>query len=254
MQIWRWLNTYTQGTNISVQEILTSCQQGHHIKIYHLWYFQMGVWKSWDYYIYVVCNVMWAPVLWGTNQEAKEVKQDNIKMRTSTENLKIRNNNVTYFPPISTKCNKGRQTERGRNWWRRGMNILKKEFWYDWGWTLHCAVRIEFKMRPSADLWEKWRILINMRKPKNNIFSELYFDQYEVDVNAKNIRYFEEEAQPFIKVISLHVFNSFSCSRIYCMCYQQHHIHQPQPNFIFNIFIAGNRERAERLLEDKPDQ
>ena len=46
-----------------------------------------------------------------------------------------------------------------------------------------------------------------MRKPKNNIFSELYFDQYEVDVNAKNIRYFEEEAQPFLKVISLHVYN-----------------------------------------------
>ena len=98
------------------------------------------------------------------------------------------------------------------------MNILKREFWYDWGWTLHCAVRIEFKMRPSADLWEKWRILSNMRKPKNNIFSELYFDQYEVDVNAKNIRYFEEEEQPFIKVISLHSVNSFSCSRIYCLC------------------------------------
>ena len=157
------------------------------------------------------CDVMWAPVLWGSNQEAKEVKQDSIKMRTSTENLKIRkhqNENIyfTYFPPISTKCNKGRQTERGRIWWR-GVNILKKEYWYDWAWTLHCAVRIEFKMRPSADLWEKWRILSNMRKPKNNIFSELYFDQYEVDVNAKNIRYFEEEKQPFIKVISLHSVN-----------------------------------------------
>ena len=126
--------------------------------------------------------MMWAPVLWGTNQEAKEVKQDNIKMRTSTENLKIRKHQneiiyFTYFPPISSKCNK------------------------------EDAVRLEFKMRPSADLWEKWRILSNMRKPKNNIFSELYFDQYEVDVNAKNIRYFEEEAQPFLKVISLHVYN-----------------------------------------------
>ena len=43
----------------------------------------------------------------------------------------------------------------------------------------------------------------NMRKPKNNIFSELYFDQYEVSVNAKNIRYFEVEEHPLIKVNSL---------------------------------------------------
>ena len=42
-----------------------------------------------------------------------------------------------------------------------------------------------------------------MRKPKNNIFSELYFDQYEVSVNAKNIRYFEVEEHPLIKVNSL---------------------------------------------------
>ena len=40
-----------------------------------------------------------------------------------------------------------------------------------------------------------------MRKPKNNIFSELYFDQYEVNVNPKNIRYFEVEEHPLVKVI-----------------------------------------------------
>ena len=40
-----------------------------------------------------------------------------------------------------------------------------------------------------------------MRKPKNNIFSELYFDQYEVSVNAKNIHYFEVEEHPLVKVI-----------------------------------------------------
>ena len=40
-----------------------------------------------------------------------------------------------------------------------------------------------------------------MRKPKNNIFSELYFDQYEVSVTAKNIRYFEVEEHPLVKVI-----------------------------------------------------
>ena len=39
-----------------------------------------------------------------------------------------------------------------------------------------------------------------MRKPKNNIFSELYFDEYEVSVNAKNIRYFEVEEHPLVKV------------------------------------------------------
>ena len=90
-----------------------------------------------------------------------------------------------------------------------------------------------------------------MRKPKNNIFSELYFDQYEVDVNAKNIRYFEEEAQPFLKVISCML--STNCLvQEYTACVIN--THQPQPNFIFNIFIAGNCERAERLLEDKPDQ
>ena len=40
-----------------------------------------------------------------------------------------------------------------------------------------------------------------MRKPKNSIFSELYFDQYEVSVTAKNIRYFEVEEHPLVKVI-----------------------------------------------------
>ena len=39
-----------------------------------------------------------------------------------------------------------------------------------------------------------------MRKPKNSIFSELYFDQYEVSVTAKNIRYFEVEEHPLVKV------------------------------------------------------
>ena len=110
------------------------------------------------------------------------------------KNLNIRkhqNENIyfTYFPPISSKCNK------------------------------EDAVKLEFKMRPSADLWEKWRILSNMRKPKNNIFSELYFDQYEVDVNAKNIRYFEEEAQPFIKVISCMVSTHFLVQEYICLCY-----------------------------------
>ena len=48
-----------------------------------------------------------------------------------------------------------------------------------------------------------------MRKPKNNIFSELYFDQYEVNVNPKNIRYFEVEENPLVKVICvLPVFRS----------------------------------------------
>ena len=52
-----------------------------------------------------------------------------------------------------------------------------------------------------------------MRKPKNNIFSELYFDQYEVNVNPKNIRYFEVEENPLVKVICvLPVFRSLLSS------------------------------------------
>ena len=78
-----------------------------------------------------------------------------------------------------------------------------------------------------------------MRKPKNNIFSELYFDQYEVSVNAKNIRYFEVEEHPLIKVIcSIQLiaylnFQDFSLS---------HEILVHFFNLQFYIFIAGNCE------------
>ena len=63
MQRWRWLHTYTQGTNISVQEIWTAACKGIISKYIFFWDFQMDIWKSWNYYICVVCNVMWAPVL-----------------------------------------------------------------------------------------------------------------------------------------------------------------------------------------------
>ena len=39
-----------------------------------------------------------------------------------------------------------------------------------------------------------------MRKKLNSVFSELYFDQYEVCVDERNIRYFEEKKNPLIKV------------------------------------------------------
>ena len=77
-----------------------------------------------------------------------------------------------------------------------------------------------------------------MRKPKNNIFSELYFDQYEVSVNAKNIRYFEVEEHPLIKVNSLLIiiFNIFINS-----CDIPLEVN-PQSNLHVYIFIAGNCE------------
>ena len=44
------------------------------------------------------------------------------------------------------------------------------------------------------DWWE------TMRKRPSNVFSELYFDKYELCVDEKNIKYFEEKQHAFSKV------------------------------------------------------
>ena len=97
-----------------------------------------------------------------------------------------------------------------------------------------------------------------MRKPKNNIFSELYFDQYEVNVNPKNIRYFEVEENPLVKVICvLPVFRSLLSSLNFQVNLIEKKFiftNQEPINLPVDIIIAGNCERTERFPNNQPSQ
>ena len=104
-------------------------------------------------------------------------------------------------------------------WAKRMIQYLARRIQYresnlERTWYEDSAIRTSKLWGIQDEAWSHYEEP-NMRKPKNNIFSELYFDQYEVSVNAKNIRYFEVEEHPLIKVNSLLIiiFKIFVASR-----------------------------------------
>ena len=43
------------------------------------------------------------------------------------------------------------------------------------------------------------------KRHQSSVFSELYFDKYEVSIDEKNIKYFEERKHPFSKVTQSYI-------------------------------------------------